>query len=499
MGRAKRSLIHFGIGKAGSAMAGFACLVIVVRVLAPEDYGVYVALIAILEIFFLLTGFGLSSIAQRYVAEYRVKAAPARFQSFIGSLLAGRFALASFFSLLAYLGGGWLLPTLNLERAEKSLAIFALLLVFGTLVRFLDELFASLLMQGSTQGLQFGRNLLKLGAMSASLAGGGLDLSAMLLIETATHVLSVLAGCFLLRHHVLAFRNGTGGGDEHYANPKLWSVSLRFFAVQVFGQVYGDNALKLVVTRVLGASQTAVFGFAQSITDMLRNYLPAHMLIGWIRPLLVARYVERGDMDELAMLTNLILKLNLFIVTPVIAYFAFQGDILGDLVSGGKYPAVGLMLTCLTVLIAFQTMHLLLSLVTITLERANANIAATVFSCLGLPLAFVLTPRFGVVGVAWSLIASEFIWVVTVWMLLRLAGIRLNPEWLGNAKVATASAVAFLVVRDFGMPTHSWLACVLNLLLVGVVFLVLGALMKPFTSEERAVLGKLLPLRWFVW
>jgi len=157
------------------------------------------------------------------------------------------------------------------------------------------------------------------------------------------------------------------------------------------------------------------------------------------------------------------------------------------------------MLTCLTVLIAFQTMHLLLSLVTITLERANANIVATVLSCLGLPLAFVLAPRFGVVGVAWSLIASEIVWVGTVWVLLRLGGIRIHAEWLGNTKVAAASAVAFLVLRDFGTVGHSWLACVLNLLLAGVVFLVFAALMKPFTGEERAVLGKLLPLRWFMW
>lgn len=77
LSRAKRSLLYFGIGKMGSTAAGLACLVIVVRALEREDYGLYVALIALLEIYYLSTGFGLSSAAERYVAEYRVKASPA--------------------------------------------------------------------------------------------------------------------------------------------------------------------------------------------------------------------------------------------------------------------------------------------------------------------------------------------------------------------------------------------------------------------------------------
>lgn len=506
LGRARSSLIHFGLGKVAAALTGLVLLLVLVRALAPRDYGAYVALLAFLEIFYLLTGWGLSTIAQRYVAEYRVKASPGRFRTFILRLLALRLALAlGFVALiagvaLAGLEQGWIAregPVAAL--GGPLLGGTVALLVAGVMVRFLDELFAALLMQGATQGLLFLRNAVRLAALVALMGGGPVALHALVLLEALVQFGSVVLGAGLLAGHLHS--NAVSGGDPHYANPRLASVSLRFFLVQALGQLYGADILKLLTTRLLGVTQTAVFGFAQAFADIIRSYLPAYLLTGWIRPLLVARYVERRDTAELAWLAGLALKLNLFVLAPVAVFFALDGRAFAALLSGGRYGDAGAMLFWLVLLVAVQSVHLVLGLVAVTLERAGANIVATLLAGLALPFALVLAPRFGLPGVAWSLIGGELLWCATVALSLARHGLlplqMLVGGWL-RLLVATGAAYLLTTALLPGPAVGGW-ALLGHGLLAGASFLTLAAGLKPFTGRERDVLGKVLPLRWWFW
>ena len=71
---ARRGLLHFVLGKVGSAALGASFLLLTVRLLDPVAYGRYITVMAMAEMFYLVTGLGLSTVAQRYVAEYRLRA-----------------------------------------------------------------------------------------------------------------------------------------------------------------------------------------------------------------------------------------------------------------------------------------------------------------------------------------------------------------------------------------------------------------------------------------
>ncbi|AKU11736.1 hypothetical protein AzCIB_1841 [Azoarcus sp. CIB] len=491
--RARIALVHFVVGRGAAAVTGVLGLLLIVRAMPIGDYGIYVSVLAFVEIYYLATGFGLSAIAQRYVPDFRIKASGDCFARFVKRVYALRVWSATAASVIT----GWIVSTYWETLLDQRLfddAAFlgagaALFLIVGVLYRYLDELFGSLLLQAWSQSLAVLRNAGKALAAALLLANGqDLDVGQMLIVELAVCSVSALIGSLVLAAYL---RKRDAGGDESYHVPGMWAVALRFYGVQVLGQVYGANVLKLLVAKTLGFEYTAVLGFAQSLTDMLRNYLPAQLLIGWIRPLMVSRYVATRDLGQLAMVAVLALKSNLLGILFLLVFFVVGGDNAGALLSGGKYPEAGALLSLMMVLVGFQTAHLMLSLIAVTLERPNANLIATVLACAGLPMAYVLGHAFGLTGVIAGLIAAEFIWIAAVWFLLCYSGFRLPVVWQGLLKVVLWGGTLAVGAAYLKQPTMQ----VVQGAGFALAFLALMAWLKPLEAEERSVIARFVPPR----
>jgi O-antigen/teichoic acid export membrane protein len=499
LARARRSLAHFGAGKLLSALSGFITLLLAVRVMPTDQYGQFVALLAVLEIFYLLTGFGLSTAVQRYVADYRICASQKRFRHFVLSLLGWRLLSALIGSAVAVCCMPSLFRVLGMGQADLEALPFVLLLSVGVMLRFTDELLPALLLQGQAQVSLLLRNVTKGGLfLAVALSGQAVQLEDAVWIEVAAGLLAFLIVAigfahYLSRHHA--------EGDEHFKPAGMWSVSTRFYLVQIIGQVYGSNALKLLVMRTLGPEATGALGFAQSIVDMIRNYLPAHLLAGWVRPLMVSRYVVSRDPQEIAEISWMIFKLNLIGIVPLVVFFALVGDEAGALASGGKFLVAGSLFLWLSVLLVFQTAHILISLLTITIERPAANLLATVLACFGLPLAGLLAPRLGVAGVIVSLIAAESIWVgVVAASLLRGAVVRRLDASGMMSIVLVGVAVwgtGYLLPSRANFPPVADVFAIAAF--VAIAFLAVLAALKPLLPRERELLGKFLPSWILVW
>ncbi|GHD56386.1 lipopolysaccharide biosynthesis protein [Jeongeupia chitinilytica] len=496
--QAKQSLLHFFAGKGASALLGIAGLLLAVRSLAPADFGLMVAVLAFAEIFYLVSGFGLSTQAQRYVAEYRIKLTPSAFPGFIWRLQLRRLLYSVLFLMPVVLGARWLLAWFDMQPVYAVWPLFAVLLLLGTQVRFFDELFGSLLLQGAVQASLLLRNLLKLcGYGVFVLKAWSMPVATALWIEVVMYAAALLLSIWQMARYLRRTAGEPAGDGQlpHYRNPEQEGVSRRFYLVQCLGQVYGSNAQALLTTRLLGAVQTAALGFAQSLTDMVRNYLPAQLLLGWIRPLMVARYVEHRDYAQLQRFANIILKANLLAIIPACVLMFGHGDTIGAWLSGGRYPALGSLLAALFVLIALQTMHLVLGLVTLTIEKAGANIWATLLACAGLPLALLLAPQWGLMGIVVTLCISELIWIATVLLLLWRAAMPFVVEPGPVLRLLLAGGALALLDHWLSQPVGavwwSLLACVLG----GLLFLLLSWWLRPFNVAERAMLGKVLPAR----
>jgi O-antigen/teichoic acid export membrane protein len=498
--QARRSLVLFGVGRSLSAVSGFAVLILMVRVMPTSEYGAFVAFIAFLEIFYLLSGFGLSSVAQRYVPEFRLQASAQRLEQLIGFACLARVLAASLCALLVVLAAAPLLNAINIEMPPSRGVPFVLLwcglLVSGCAIRFLDELLAALLLQGTSQGLVLMRNIGKLGVLLFALIHGvNVDVAMMLGAEVMVSVGAIALGSVILWRE-LAKRDGQG--DPEYVAPGMWSISLRFYLIQVLGQVYGPNAIKLLVSRILGLDATAVLGFAQALTDMLRNYLPAHLLAGWIRPLLVSRFVSSGSVGKLGLHAGLVLKINIYGVMPLVLAFAIAGDAIGQIASGSKFLHAGAPLALLSVLIGLQTAHLLLNMITVTLQKPNSNIIATLLATSGLAVAWTLTSRWGMQGAIAGMMLAETIWIGTVWILIARLGIMIELQWAGIVKILgtgiAVGSVALLAQHITGKsPPYLAIAAAAatTMAYLGILFV-----LRPLAATERAVINKFVPEKW---
>lgn len=490
--RARRSLAHFGVGRVLSALTGFLWLMLAVRVMTPTDYGAYVAVIAVLEIFYLVSGFGTSTIAQRYVAEYRMKASGGRLARFVWGLIAGRVVVAVVGGALIHALGPAASEAAGLTRATQWWSLVIPLALAGCVVRYLDEIFGALLLQSHAQGSTVARNLMRLVPLGlAHVMGGQVDVAEMLRIEIVASAMAALLGMILLG----VYLRREAEGDPHYCVPGMWSVALRFYIVQALGQFYGSNAIKLVAARTLGLEATALLGFAQSLIDMLRNYLPAHLLAGWIRPLLVSRYVGAGDVRQLSMLSGLVLKINLLGIVPIAIFFVVAGDVFGALLSAQRYTQAGPTFALLSALLGLQTAHLMLSMVTITVEKPNASLVATALACIGMPVSWLLGGVAGVAGVVGGLIVAETIWIVTVFVSLRLQGIRLEFGIGGMRPLVPLTVFVLLLATGLRLAGVGGLAAFAGGACAAVCFVLAAVFVKPLSEEERAVVGKFVPRR----
>lgn len=493
--QARRSLWQFLAGKGAAATLGVLWLLWLVRTLPAAEYGTYVALVAVVEIFYLASGFGLSTLAQRYVAEHRIHAPARQFRRFIGGLLVWRLVFGLAGAVLLALGLAPVLQWWGVALAPGAQVGFLAWLVAGSLSRFLDELFPALLLHGLSQGLALLGNALRLGF--AAIGGASVASHAALVwLELALSVVSAGAGVLLLAAY-LRRQPGASDGVLH-RQPAMWRVARRFYVVQLLGQAWSGNAAKLVVSRLAGATATAGFGFCLALVEMLRNYLPAYLLANWLRPLMVARYLEQRSLVPVMQMANAVLKVSWLAVLPVAAFFASHGDALAGWISGGRYrEGAGVLLALLALWAALQCLHVIVTMVTATLEQATPNLWATALACAALPLAVPLVPWAGAAAVAAMLVLAEAAWVgfVLVWM--RRRGQALGFDVAGCARIVALAAAAALVLALLPAAEGAWLMAPL----IGACALVWAGclVLRPFAADELDLMQRVMPARWRPW
>ena len=413
---ARRSLLHFFTGKAGSAVTGIAVLVLTVRLAHTTSFGNYVALIALTEIFYLLSGLGLSFFVQRYVPELRIKATPKQFRREIRRLCLWRCLLAIAFSIpLAFLLSKSS-RLLGIESLSGLEGIFVLGLLFGSVMRFNDEIAQSLLLQGWLQLQTLARNLLRLGSLG--IAAGiplSVDLELLLTIEAFVAIAAAAGGFGILEAYLRSDSEDSEiAAHSPHKLPRAWEQSFRFYGAQLLAQTYSANALKLLVSGVYGVNGAAEFGFAHSVVDLLRNNSPAFLLSGWIRPLMVARYVETRSVDVVMTLSKLVIAVSIIGLLPFAYSSLVYGTELAKIVGSERYAGASVLFAPLVVIASLQAVHNVLGMVCAAVENTVAVLRATALCSITLPLAYYLTSLLGLLGTCTSIMIGELIWVCTV-------------------------------------------------------------------------------------
>jgi hypothetical protein len=237
----------------------------------------------------------------------------------------------------------------------------------------------------------------------------------------------------------------------------------------------------------------------RALYDHVSRYLPATLLSGLIRPRLVASFVGPGGMDELARDTNLIGKLSLFALMPILVFALLAGDELLILLSDGKFSGTNYYLGGLLVALIPLSQRQILETVAVTCEKSYLCFFGAFIGATSLPLAYLLLELGqGLWSAIIAIIVSQILFdAMLIIALTIITNFRFDS--IGFFKLIVAALVEFILMKQLAIPIYG----LLDLLIMGILscsfFLLIAYFIKPFRIEEQARLNRLFNRKFFIW
>ena len=141
-----------------------------------------------------------------------------------------------------------------------------------------------------------------------------------------------------------------------------------------------------------------------------------------------------------------------------------------------------------------QTGHLLLGMITLTLEQPGISLRATIAAAATLPVLVVCILGFGIQGAAAALVLGETVWVLVAWVSLRRRHFDLRLDVRGIAKLVLAGALAGAAgwaCQNAAAVQPWWVVTAAMALTFGLAV----ALFRPASAAEIAQVRRLLSAR----
>jgi hypothetical protein len=206
--------------------------------------------------------------------------------------------------------------------------------------------------------------------------------------------------------------------DEFWLKTNLRQIAhLAFtgYAQHIVGLPFGSNTNRLAGGYLFSSQTMANFGYAQLFYEYIKRYLPAQLLVGLIRPVVVARFSNKRDFSTAAATCESVVFVNLAIIGAIFTSLIVGGEQILLWVSAGKYGVDALwVLIALMFVLAFETHRLILEMLVQAVERYAILIPSNIVLALSIVPAIVFFPKLGAIGFpvmnAIALLACNF-WV----------------------------------------------------------------------------------------
>ena len=498
--RMRGSLAWFTAGKAVSAVIGLAWILLLVRALPVDSYGGYVVLLALLEIVLSVSNLGVYPFALRYITEARQLENVVQLPGLVWKSVLYRASTLLVSAVLIALAAGPLGGLVGQPQLAALLGLYTLVIVFEGMARYIELVFESMLDQGFAQLCAVSRNGLRVLLVAALWSSNSeVTLKQVVVVEIVASSLGALLALLLLHASVRRARSAArqSGAARGFSMRRVASFTLPMYLAMSLSLLYHPDTLKLLVSRLLGVVEAAAFGFAHTISNVLLRYLPANLLLGLIRPMLVARRSRQNSDQQLMAVANIILKTNLLLISPVIAVFGIAGYEVMHIASGGRFDNAWPILFVLTLLLALLGLHVVLSMLATTIESRSAVLVGTLVSVPGVLIGVYSAPQLGLLAMGLGLWVSEIMYCIVTLVLIRRCGLAFRVDWAGWLRIALAAALAAAaaqaVLLTFTLST--WGRLGVSAVVVSVVYVCLCYFLSPFSRSELMMVQELLPSR----
>lgn len=448
----QRALKRFLLGRAATGVLGLLFFVLVLRQLQREEFGAYVAILAIQAGVAVLATLGIEATLERFLPELRTTGNETATSQLIMLGIAIRAGVLLLLVVLGLATMAWWIPLLSLQAYAGVLPLALGWLVLFGLMNSTGAIHEALLNQGTAQLAQALYTLLKIalfiGLAQAWPASNGLE--KVIVSES----IATLAGLLLsvTRLQVGGLRGVLRPKQVWQALPESMRARMLGFAsksylAQILMLLYGPDALRLVASSQAGLAQAGRFGAVHSLYEYIQRYLPAFMLLRLIRPVFVSRYTANRDFGALNAMGAIVLKINLAVLTPLLAFLAVAGDTVLGAMSKGRYADAGWMLVAFVGLLVPMSNQWVVSIIANTTEQNDTQVKAAVVALPGIAIGVALVPAFGVAALVAGVWVSYLLYNVAAIAWLRRAGFPYCPDLRAAAIGLSAGALAAVIGR----------------------------------------------------
>lgn len=494
----RASLLHFLFGKALNAVVSLLTLVALARWLAPADYGVYIALLALQTSLLAVSSLGIDTTTERFMPELRMRHADSELLGFVLGAISARFVALLLLALIAWIFARPITSLVGLSQYLPIFKLWVVVVVLTGILSFAVVLLEAMLHQRQSQICMSIYVVARLVLLGAAYQYVLLDLSGLVWVELVATGIAALAGLMLLMQSFSTDGLRSGWQIVLANRQRMQRFAFFNYVAQVVFQLFNAEVMKLTVTRLIGVLQSARYGFAYSLADTVQRYLPAVLLLRLIKPVFVSRYTKTGDFTQLNVMARIILKLNLFMLVPIIGFSAVYGGDLLSLLSNGKYGDAHWILVSVLALLVLTSHQLVLSLLASTLEKNSMQLYAGLASTVAFPIALLLVPALGPLGAVAASAGGGIVYNTFATVYLRRTGVDYRPDFRG----ASVFAIAGMVLYGLSLWLNSLLGglagLVLALLVGSIAYLTIVRMLSAFSHEEREMLNSILPKRIFV-
>jgi|GEM_PF-338290 len=493
--RIRRGLVNFVLGKGVSAAAGMIAMLLVIRALSVTSFAAYSVLVALVEILTAVSGLGLAHALLRYVPELYAKHFQVSLRRFVYGSIGLRTGVLLLAAAYAYLFADQLAPHIGLGQVINVFQVFLLVVLLRSSAQFLSQILESTLHQGNAQAAFSINQVTRLVGMFVLLSRGDVQLAHVIWVEVIGEAVGLVVMMYGVTQVVKTDSTSDlsdDGGWLHSQWKQIAKFALAGYLQHLAITPYGGNTNRLVGGSMLNAAAMASYGFAQSLYEYLKRYMPAQLLVGLIRPVVVARYCERRDFSVAANMCERVLQINILLIVWALALLAVGGGDVLAIVSGGKYGSGAvLILATLIFVLLLETQRQQLELLVQTVERYHFLIPSNLLLSSSVILAAVLLPWLGAVAFpaanAIGLIAGNA-WVQRQ---MRAEGFYFRHDWFSTLRIAALFVCAVLAgeaVRAVGAPWYGSMS-VAFVVYAGLGYLMCGKMvlnfMRDLTDKNR--------------
>ncbi|MFZ5526157.1 MAG: beta-1,6-N-acetylglucosaminyltransferase [Pseudomonadota bacterium] len=457
--------MNFLLGKFSSSLFGFLAMVFVVRGLSIKEFGQYSILIALVEFGVALAGFGGAQVLLRYVPDLFGRSQKAALDRLVSMVVSLRSLLLLLLLVLVFACSNIIASTVGLGDAIRAFEFFLLIVFFRGTLYLLSQVLESTLHQGWAQFGFSASAIVRLIGVLYLTHTSELTLMHVIWLEAAADALAVIILIFAIA------KEGLAGGERNPESTEMGKAWLREnaqailrFALAGYLQhlailPYGGHTNRLVGGAILGPVAMAAYGFAQSLYEYIKRYLPAQLLMGAVRPIVLARYDLTKDFGSAASFCSQILQINI-LMCAVIAVAAGVGGVHAfSALSNGKYGLDALIIfMALLMVLVLETQRQQIDLLVQITRRYQDLIFSNAIISSSIILAAVSVQLVG--GVAFPL-ANLLGLAVANWVANRKIEEKsgeLHFDWLTTCRILVGAGMAFFLGESAEYLGLHWLA-----------------------------------------